>query len=275
MSMVPRVLTLLLLLVLGSQRLAFAQEVSATLGVARTMKSSILNEARRVLVHLPAGYDTSGKRYPVLYLLDGTEAFLLEMIAITNRLRNDRNAPEMIIVAIENTNRDRDMMPVVAKDLPGPPRAEAFLGFLEKELVPDIERTYRTAPPGILQGKSLSGLFTIYALLARPAAFNAYVACSAGWFAENREYFLAMSSRAFRNVGSFANRRVFLANSLRDRYDPDQAIHRQMIEFSGLVKDRLGEAMSYRYETYQDYPHVPFPCLYDGLRFVTADRPNN
>ena len=83
------------------------------------MKSAILNEDRRVLVHVPASYDTSGKSYPVLYLLDGTQAFLLEMIGITNRLRNDRNAPEVIIVAIENTNRDRDMMPVVAKDLPG------------------------------------------------------------------------------------------------------------------------------------------------------------
>ena len=45
------------------------------------------------------------------------------------------------------------------------------------------------------------------------------------------------------------------------------------IEFYGLVKDKLGEAISYRYKTYQNYPHVPFPCLYDGLRFVTADQP--
>ena len=79
------------------------------------------------------------------------------MIGITTRLRNDRNAPEMIIVAIENTNRNRDMMPVVAKDYPGPSRAEAFLGFLEKELIPDIEKTYRTTQPRILLGKSLSG----------------------------------------------------------------------------------------------------------------------
>ena len=155
MSCVRRLLTVLMLLSLGSPRLAFAQEVSATLGVTRTMKSTILNEDRKVLVHLPASYDTSGNAYPVLYLLDGTQAFLLEMIAITTRLRNDRNAPEMIIVAIENTNRNRDMMPVVAKDFPGPPRAEAFLGFLEKELIPDIEKTYRTAQPRILQGKSL------------------------------------------------------------------------------------------------------------------------
>ncbi len=270
MSHVIRVLTLLLLSVPATQRPVFAQEVNVKLGSARTIKSAIMNEDRKVLVHLPASYDTSSKSYPVLYLLDGTPGFLLEMIAITNRLRNDGYAQEMIIVAIENTNRDRDMMPVVAKDYPGPPGAEAFLAFLEKELVPDIEKTYRTTQPRILQGKSLSGLFTVYALLARPTVFNAYVACSVGWFAENNEYFLTMSNRAFQKVDSFANRRVFMANSLRDQYDPDQTIHRQMIEFSGLVKDKLREAISYRYETYQDYPHVPFPCLYDGLRFVTA-----
>jgi hypothetical protein len=113
------------LLTLGVPQLTFAQEVSATLGVRRTMKSTMLGEDRKVVVHLPTGYDTSGDAYPVLYLLDGTAAFLLEMIAITTRLRNDRHAPAMIIVAIENTNRNLDMMPVVAKDYPGPPRAQA------------------------------------------------------------------------------------------------------------------------------------------------------
>lgn len=273
MSCSRGVLTVLMLLTLGSPRLVLAQEVSATLGVARTIKSTLLSEDRKVFIHLPASYNTSGNAYPVLYLLDGTPAYLLEMIAITTRLRNDRNAPEMIIVAIENTDRNRDMMPVVAKDLPGPPRGEAFLDFLAKELIPDIEKTYRTAQPRILQGKSLSGLFTIYALLARPTVFNAYVGCSAGWFTETNDYFSALTTRAFRTVEPFANRRVFMANSLRDQYDPDQAIHRQMIGFSELVKQHLGEAISYRYETYQGYPHVPFPCLYDGLRFVTTTQP--
>lgn len=262
MSSIARYLTVLLLMVLGN-RLVFAQEVSVKLGVARTMKSSILNEERKVLVHLPATYDTSGKAYPVLYLLDGTQASLQEAITVTNRLRAD-----MIIVAIENTNRNRDMMPVVAKDYAGPPRAESFLGFLEKELVPDIEKAYRTTQPRILLGKSLSGLFVIYVLLARPAAFNAYVGCSAGWFAENNEYFRALSTRAFLNDASYGGRRVFMANSLQDQYDPDQAIHRQMVEFTAVVKEKLGQAIAYQYKTYEDYPHVPFPCLYDGLRFV-------
>ena len=121
----------------------------------------------------------------------------------------------------------------------------------------------------ILLGKSLSGLFAIYVLLARPTAFNAYIGCSAGWFAENIEYFGALRSRAFQNSASYGGRRVFMANSLQDQYDPDQAIHRQMVEFTALVKEKLGQAISYQYKTYDDYPHVPFPCLYDGLRFVT------
>src|ERR1043166_5433688 len=129
MASVRRLLTLLLLAVPGTQRLIAAQDVSVKLGFARTIKSAILNEDRRVLVHLPAAYDTSGKSYPVLYLLDGTQSFLLEMIAVTGRLRYDDSAPEMIIVAIENTDRDRDMMPVKAKGFPGPPRAEAFLAL--------------------------------------------------------------------------------------------------------------------------------------------------
>ena len=258
--------TLLLLLGLGTQRPVAAQQVTVSLGVSRTLQSAILNEQRSVTVHLPASYDSSGRSYPVLYLLDGTRASLFEMIAITQRF-----APEIIIVAVENTNRNRDMMPVVAKDYPGPPGADKFLTYLEKELIPDIEKEYRTAQPRILLGKSLSGLFTIYALLARPTVFNGYVGCSAGWFGENNQYFLALSNKALQNVESFATRRVFMANSLRDRYDPDQTIHRQMVEFSGLVKDKLGDALAYRYETYADHPHVPFPCLYEGLRFVTAD----
>jgi len=90
------ILSALMLLVLATQQPVSAQEVSAKLGVTRTIKSAILEEDRKVLVHVPASYDTSVNSYPVIYLLDGTEAYLLEMIAITNRLGNDRNAPEMI-----------------------------------------------------------------------------------------------------------------------------------------------------------------------------------
>jgi hypothetical protein len=58
---------------------------------------------------------------------------------------------------------------------------------------------------------------------------------------------------------------------IRSRVQPT-GDDRQMVEFTALIKEKLGEAISYQYKTYEDYPHVPFPCLYDGLRFVTARR---
>ena len=53
MSCVHRLLTVVMLLILGSPRPAPAQDVTATLGVTRTVKSTILGEDRKVLVRLP------------------------------------------------------------------------------------------------------------------------------------------------------------------------------------------------------------------------------
>ena len=80
----------------------------------------------------------SDKSYSVLYRLDGNTQIMLETIATVNRLTfSDEIAPEMIIVAIENTNRPRDMWPVNTKYYPEPniPGAKSFLAFIEKELI--------------------------------------------------------------------------------------------------------------------------------------------
>lgn len=50
-----------------------------------------------------------------------------------------------------------------------------------------------------------------------------------------------------------------MANSLRDANDPDQAIHRRMVEFSRLVKDRLAHAIAYRYENVPGLSSRPVP----------------
>ena len=59
MSHAQKFLALLLLSFLGTQRPMSAQEVTARLGVGRTLTSAILNEERTVFVHLPTSYDTS------------------------------------------------------------------------------------------------------------------------------------------------------------------------------------------------------------------------
>jgi len=261
-------LLLLILFGLCKSAIVLAQDVTIKIGTRETIQSQILQENRKLLIHLPDDYQTSGISYPVLYLLDGSESGLFNAVSDLRRLQSRESAPKMILVAIENTDRNRDMMPIEAKGYPGPPRAEDFLSYIEKELIPFVENTYRTNGQRILKGQSLSGLFTLYALLTKPTLFEGYIGNSAGWFEESNAYFLALSEKAFQHPEDFQGRKIFMANSLIDNYDPDRVIHKQLADFSELIKTRLGDRISYRYVTYDNYAHVPYPGFYDAVKFL-------
>lgn len=146
--------------------------------------SEILGEERPIIVRLPAGYDESEKRYPVLYLLDGEhESLFANAVSSIEFPRDDKNALKMILIAVVNTDRSRDMFPVIVDKLPTSGGASRFLRFMAEELKPFVDWSYRTAEFDILFGASNAGLFVIYALLTRPDAFDAYIASSPmiGW----------------------------------------------------------------------------------------------
>jgi predicted alpha/beta superfamily hydrolase len=64
--------------------------------------------------------------------------------------------------------------------------AEAFLSFVAGELVPYIEKNYRTRPYRLLVGHSFGGLFAVYAMIARPRLFNAYIAADPSLYWNNQ-----------------------------------------------------------------------------------------
>ena len=41
-----------------------------------------------------------------------------------------------------------------------------------------------------------------------------------------------------------------------------------MLEFSKKVKSELGDRVSFKYVTYDNYGHVPYPSFYDGLKYI-------
>ena len=175
----------------------------------------------------------------------------------------------MIIVAIPNTDRDRDMMPLSTPtyevDNPG---AENFLSFIGNELIPHIEKNYRTNGNRTIRGRSLSGLFVMYAFLDNPELFDNYIGNSAGWFADMEYYFGALTDKSFKNKDQFNGKKLFIANSLADPFDPKKEVHNAMLEFSKKVKSELGDRLSFKYVTYDNYGHVPYPSFYDGLKYV-------
>jgi predicted alpha/beta superfamily hydrolase len=240
------------------------------IGFKDSIQSEILQESRNILIHLPENYKDSDKSYPVLYRLDGNTQLMLETIATVNRLTlSDEIAPEMIIVAIENTNRPRDMWPVNAKYYPEPNVAGAkfFLEFIEKELIPYIETNYKTTQERIICGQSLSGVFTSYAFLTKPELFDSYIICSAA-FPECEKYFNELSIKAFQQVDQFKGKKLFLTNGLKDPLDPNDKLQQQVADFSVSVHESLKNQIIHKYVTYENEGHVPYHSLYDGLKFI-------
>jgi uncharacterized protein len=142
-----------------------------TIGKYDKLYSKIINEERTVMVSFPSGYESSKEKYPVLYLLDGDVSSVAESYYWLNSFGN--LFPKMIVVAINNTNRNRDVLPGLGSEGAG-----KFLKFMTEELFPYIEKNYKSDNFRILFGASNAGVFVLYSLLENSNAFSAYIASS-------------------------------------------------------------------------------------------------
>ena len=150
-----------------------------------TVQSTILGEKRRIYIQLPEGYDHSRAWYPVLFVMDG--GWLFEYARATVRFFSESDVtdiaiPKMIVVGIENTDRNRNYVPTMdpkhQSDYPNAGETDKFLKFLAQELVPLIDYQYLTVPNRTVIGWSFSGLFAMYSAVAMPELFDAYLCIS-------------------------------------------------------------------------------------------------
>ena len=153
--------------------------------VAVVVRSSVLSEERHVIVSLPETYQRDPtRRYPVLYVLDGSSQTTPTAQSARLMARIDV-VPEIIVVGLPSSgeNRARDYTPPYiradANENNGPSgEANRFLQFIETELIPYVEQRYRTTSTRMLAGNSRGALFVMYSLLERPDLFNARFAYS-------------------------------------------------------------------------------------------------
>ncbi|MCQ8887136.1 alpha/beta hydrolase-fold protein [Pseudoalteromonas agarivorans] len=202
------------------------QQVISYTQQTHTINSAVLNEERTVVVQLPNNYQANpNKVYPVIYRLDGAGNIPL-ISAVMERLQNDNRAPEVIIVAIENTNRLRDLYPTVNKEPQGPVGegggAANFLAFIEQELMPLINKSYRTHNYNVIAGASAAGVFSLYTMHANPKLFQALIAYSpAVWWNYGAP---VKATKSFINKSKDLNNYVYInigeeAGLMRERYN--------------------------------------------------------
>ncbi len=164
------------------------------LGEIQELQSSQLGEKRILNIYLPEGYsqgDTT--RYPVIYLLDGSadEDFIhIAGLVQFNSFEWINQVPKSIVVGIATVDRKRDFTFPTSieedrKKYPTTGHSDKFMAFIETELQPFIEKSYKTSRAKTLIGQSLGGLFATEILLKKPTLFNKYIIVSPSLWWDN------------------------------------------------------------------------------------------
>jgi predicted alpha/beta superfamily hydrolase len=188
----------------------------------RLMKSKHTGRDYRITISLPYGYakpgadgfPTSPTKWPVVYLLDAYWYFGV-VTDMTRSMAFCGRTTDAIVVGIGYPEADdpqqmwsesyarriHDFIPVRDERLeeetgktagrPAPSGdGKRFHQFIRNELIPLIEKDYRTDPvKRILVGHSSAGLFGTFALLHEPELFDAYVIASPALMESNRSVF--------------------------------------------------------------------------------------
>jgi enterochelin esterase-like enzyme len=153
---------------------------------ARTVRfdSAVLDGQATFAVLVPPGYDSSTKRYPVVYLLHGGT-------------QNHTAFPARSWFAKEVSRRELIVVmphvPQVTYAMRGPGGSLAFEEFIAKDLVGYVDATYRTIASRearAIGGLSMGGFGAVMTGLKHPELFTAVGAFS-GAFSGGRERLLA------------------------------------------------------------------------------------
>jgi enterochelin esterase-like enzyme len=146
-----------------------------------TLSSKILKSERKYAIYLPPDYETSGRSYPVLYLLHGAGddqtgwVQFGEVLNITDKTIADGTATPMIIVMPDANTGRRGYFNDVKGDW-------NYEDFFFKELIPFVEKKYRTKSDKrsrAIAGLSMGGGGTFVYALHHPEMFSSACPLSA------------------------------------------------------------------------------------------------
>jgi predicted alpha/beta superfamily hydrolase len=256
-----------------------------SIGKIDSVWSSTLKENRYCLVYTPPSYSNTiylPKKYPVLYLLDGDVHFhsvtgLLQFLS--TGMNGNYVIPEMIVVAIPNTDRTRDLTPTHTDK--GPDGREFaflktsggmnnFFKFLKNELIPHVDSNFHTSSYRVLIGHSFGGIAVINALYTMPETFNSYIAIDPSLWYDNQV--LLKKAKDYFGKTNLKGKALFLgqANTVEAR-DTSRNLHfESIVQFNSIMEsfNRSGLRYQYKYYGNDDHGSAPLISEYDGLRFI-------
>jgi hypothetical protein len=154
------------------------------IGQSYALPSTVMGQTREINVWLPPGHGEDGRRYPVLYVLDGGQAQDFHHISGLAQLGTvNGSTRDVIVVGVASVDRRNELAlrssnPEIVATYPTQGDSARFRRFLADEVIPFVEATFPTDGTSVLMGESLAGLFVVETMLKQPTLFDTYVAVS-------------------------------------------------------------------------------------------------
>lgn len=154
-----------------------------------------LKNERDIIVWLPPSYNSSVKKFPVLYMHDGQNLFSPQtsflgydwkVDEVMSVLLKNKKIQEIIVVGIYNSKNRLAEYNLFSEE------GRAYSLFMIKELKPFIDDTYRTKSDcnnTAIMGSSLGGLISFQMVWKYPNVFGKAACMSNSFWVNNREIF--------------------------------------------------------------------------------------
>lgn len=243
--------------------MAFCQDKDLSSTHEFMVSSTELNENRIMSVSLPDHYSDRTDNFPVLYVLDG-ETHFKHACGAVSYLSENGFMPEMIVVALINVDRNRDFSPVHVDNIATSGGADTFLDFISEELIPYVNKNYRTSGYDVLVGHSFGGVFATYTLLEKPELFDAYISISPFLqFADNHMVHEVEKKLALMKTP------VSFYMSIGNEPNYFEALEKT----AELIRAKQDPNFNFTYEFIGTENHMsnPYISVYKGLRFIFDD----
>ena len=205
-------------------------------------ESKVLNQTRKISVHLPASYENSDKGYPTLYLLDG-ERHLAHAVLATGLYQELNMVPELIIVAVENLTEDG------ARENDLYHQKNKFADFLGGELRNYVDATFRTTKDATLYGHSLAAYFTVDLLANRAHLFDRYIAASPPLQRVEKQLHLDMLKNP-----SPSNKVLYI--TMTPEAEEGASVYNAYTNFISLLSAKSPNNLNWHHEVMKDQNHI-------------------
>ena len=207
-----------------------------------TIHSQKLNEDREITISLPFSYaQNKTKKYPLLIILDGD--YLLDPFegALKYGAYWD-DMPEVIIVGItQNQKNERESDCTIDQETGLPQeKGEAFFEFIGQELLPYLQKNYRTAPFKIIAGHDVTAGFLNFYLYKDNPLFNGYISLSPDLTTGMEENIPARLA--------LAKQPLFYYHSTAD--GDLKSTQKQIIRMDSIAKEIKNPNVNYRFDNF-------------------------